>query len=258
MGIEALFITHVVFRGQWVRLAYGLAGVGLLLGFWLFQGVFWLPWWSLMLAFLPWQRLADLLTSRLPALTERLGGAGAGLVVGVRQQPRRWGLVLSVFVAFVLVQQVAVTRARDEQLPLFSNFPMYSDTQDSPEEFNRTVAPRRFYRYGFVAVADDGRRTPMDDRLDPDEGLGLALRDAFVRRTGPPAESLTDAMRQRLADDRVAFARATGLELDSVEVSVHARIFDFERGRLVTPKHPPPPVLVDLEDLDAEPVRGTL
>ena len=55
---EALMVTSAFVRSERYRAAMGLAGVGLLSGFWVFMGHFWPGWWILLLGFLPWQHIS--------------------------------------------------------------------------------------------------------------------------------------------------------------------------------------------------------
>ena len=63
--LEGAFWTVILFRHPLVRLLYGIAGVAVLAGFYLFQGVFWPAWWILVLALLPWASVIDALVARL-------------------------------------------------------------------------------------------------------------------------------------------------------------------------------------------------
>jgi predicted DCC family thiol-disulfide oxidoreductase YuxK len=67
MATEALFITHVLVRRTLVRGLFGVAGALILVVFFLFQGVFWVAWWALLLAFVPWQWLYESIVRALPA-----------------------------------------------------------------------------------------------------------------------------------------------------------------------------------------------
>lgn len=57
LAIEFALIGHIFFRSPWIRLAFSTIAVGILVGFFFFQGVFWFPWWALLLAFLPWEQI---------------------------------------------------------------------------------------------------------------------------------------------------------------------------------------------------------
>ncbi len=74
IAIEVSVIAAAVRATMRVRLACLAATVALLAGFYVFQGVFWPAWWALLPAFLPWDRFAASLRSRLPALTVVVDG----------------------------------------------------------------------------------------------------------------------------------------------------------------------------------------
>ncbi len=63
--VEAAFWTVMFVPHPLVRLAYAIAGVSILAGFYLFQGVYWPAWWILMLALLPWSPVIDAIVARL-------------------------------------------------------------------------------------------------------------------------------------------------------------------------------------------------
>ncbi|MGI9098581.1 MAG: DCC1-like thiol-disulfide oxidoreductase family protein [Solirubrobacteraceae bacterium] len=73
IAIEGVFIVHAFLRGWRVRLAFGLLGASLFLSFFVFMGIRWLPWWMLLLAFLPWEQLAGALRA-LPQRTVLIDG----------------------------------------------------------------------------------------------------------------------------------------------------------------------------------------
>lgn len=223
---EALFITHALVRNQWVRLGYGLTALALLSGFYLFQGVFWFPWWSVLLVFLPWQALAS-----------ALGDAGSAAARGTPSP--RWYAVLAAIVAVMLVQQVAISRGGIEQMPFFSNYPMYSNTSESPEVFNRQRAPVKWYRY--TILREDGT-----DITAETESLGLAsaIQDAVAWRLREPDLPLDDDLRQALATAHAAYVQRSGEPLPSVRVVVDAREFDFTGGDL---RDLPDPAPVELD-----------
>jgi hypothetical protein len=229
LATEALFITHVLFRNEWVRLAYGLAGLGLLAGFYLFQGVFWFPWWSVLLVFLPWQAIASAIDSRA------VGSAAT------RAMPdARWYAALAGIVAVMLVQQVAISRGGIEQMPFFSNYPMYSNTSASPEAFNRQRAPVKWYRY--TILREDGTDiTAEADSL----GLATAIQDVVAWRLREPDLPLDPGLQQALAEAHAVYEQETGERLASVRVAVDRREFDFTGGEL-RDLADPAPVELDL------------
>ncbi|HWT21986.1 MAG TPA: hypothetical protein VN213_00615 [Solirubrobacteraceae bacterium] len=253
VGIELLFVTHIFFRSQWVRLAYGLAGASLLAGFYLFQGVLWYAWWTILLFFLPWQAMADLLARGVAAV--RRAGRGA------TERPAdrfaflgRTAPVAAAIVAFLVVQQAAMAREGVEQMPFFSNYPMYSYTRESPAEFNAELAPIKFYRYRVLA---EGAGPPRDvtSRLDPNQ-VGY-LRDAALWRMRYGDDPLDEDQREALATVRDSYRERFGEDLRRVRLLTTPRLFDFANGGLTTKGAPRvPPFEIDLEAFSARPVSS--
>ncbi|HEY1303694.1 MAG TPA: hypothetical protein VGF24_09120 [Vicinamibacterales bacterium] len=115
--VETVLIVHVLARTSRARLAFGLAAASLLLGFFLFQGVIWPLWWTLLVAFLPWPRQQP------------------------QQRPHAWlpRWQVAVIAAFVL-QQVVFSSLHLEMEPLISDYGMYSFSFPSKEAFDRHLA----------------------------------------------------------------------------------------------------------------------
>ncbi len=111
---EALMVTSAFVRSERYRAAMGLAGVGLLSGFWVFMGHFWPGWWILLLGYLPWQRISELRRS-----------------VSSRPKPvPTTGFVSHVVTAaqlativFVIGQQLLFSTIQIERAPMFSVLP---------------------------------------------------------------------------------------------------------------------------------------
>jgi hypothetical protein len=186
--VEALFIA-VVFVTSWrLRAAFALAALGLMAGFYVFQGVYWWPWLIMFAAFLPWNRRRG-----VPAA--QTGGHLTRAHAGV--------------VAALVAAQVYASYRNIEIEPLLSNYPMYSNTYESPEQFDRNMARVRFESNGVditdrvetaggsdllrqvVSGAAEGRRSA--------EGAAAALaafRNAYGQRFGPPPETI-DVVRVR-------------------------------------------------------------
>jgi hypothetical protein len=122
--VEALFILVVFARSWRARAAFGLAGAMLMLGFFLFQGVAWAPWWMLFAAFLPWNRQPT------PDSGRDIAWLNALVVV------------------FLIASQVWASARRLEIEPFLSNYPMYSHTYDSTADFDRNHRRLRFYAGG--------------------------------------------------------------------------------------------------------------
>jgi hypothetical protein len=211
--VEALFVLHAFFPQPLVRLGFGVLGLGVLGGFYAMQGIFWVLWWVLLLAFLPYEPLAGLL---------RRGRLRQGVVSGFR--PSRAEVAL---VAALVCVQIFASARRAEFEPLISDYGMYSWTWTSTEAFDRNNARKyRVYRYGvetgggFVDITDRLRSLPkatdvLADALD-------RLRD---RETLAPAQS--EALR---VIDRT-YASMYGTKIDALAVLLDERAFDWTRGQ---------------------------
>jgi hypothetical protein len=211
VAIEALVVTAAFVRSERYRLTMGAGALSLLAGFRLFMGVFWPGWWILLLGFLPWQRLSERMRSHraretrevpLPAHLSAIGAATAAQLA---------------LVAFVIVQQVVVSALALERAPMFSHYPMYSDTYASPEAF--TAAQRPWYR--IVVSTDTG-----DVELSCDAS-GELLED-FRDALGGSAEAEATLLRAVIAcrPDLAAARR--------VSIQQERRAFDWDRRAFVT------------------------
>jgi hypothetical protein len=217
VAIEALAITAAFSRSEAYRLAMGLASLSLVAGFRLFMGVLWLGWWIPLLGFLPWQRLSELtglsLLSRLkPAPTSPSWGGAAfwrhsGQLVTTAQV---------VMIVFLLGQQIVVSTLRIERAPMFTNYPMYSYTFASAEEFNAWLPPI----YRMVVTTDQG---VMELRCHANEDLVEQLKAAL----GGSAESAATVWRAVHAcrGEDLSRARALAVEEDHP-------VFDWNRLQL--------------------------
>jgi hypothetical protein len=197
--VEALFI-FVVFTSSWRRRAlFGAAGLALMTGFYLFQGVRWWPWLIFFAAFLPWQR----------------GQARAGV-----RQDLTW--VHAAVVVLLVGVQVFASAQRLEVEPLVSNYPMYSHTFESPAEFDRWSVRVRFEASG-VDITD------RVEIADGDNTLHAIARETIER--GAP----TDASLRELAEFRGAYAERYGELPPAIDVIEVSHPFDWEAGRYLPP-----------------------
>lgn len=119
VAVEGLSILGAFVRSPALRLVLGLGGAGLLLGFNVFMGLFWLAWWIPLLGFLPWEWL-DRRSSATPILA-----AGIGRVQG--------------WCAGALIAQQAIVSAAwwVDVEPISGRYDMYSQTYGSTEQFDR-------------------------------------------------------------------------------------------------------------------------
>lgn len=223
--VEGIFILVTLSSRPSIRLLFGLMAASVLTGFFLFQGVFWTPWWILLLAFVPWEGLyrasLRLLHSRAPetaAPTRPLPLSGALRVA-----------TLGVTVALV-AQQVAVSGAQIEEEPILSNFPMYSYTWQSEDEFNQENSKFDVYRY--EAKDASGRRVDITPRIEAING-SEALLSAYEASEGGEEldeDEEVDLQRELKALDSV-YERTFGQPLERVYVvSERTAGYDFERG----------------------------
>ncbi len=245
VGMEALFVTHVLFRSQWIRASYGFVALSLLGGFYLFQGVYWYAWWLLLLAFVPWDAIVGLVR-RVAGIST--GAEGSSVSLGVSStSATRWYGGIAAIAAVVSVQQLAIWRADVEQMPFFSNYPMYSGTWDSPEAFNKGLAPVKFYRYEYLQKETDGQVRNISDRV-LSAGIDSALRDAVLAQLRYPGEPLEASTRELLHKASASYEDRFGARLTKVRVVSHARVFDFKHGELRRGPDPPT-ITIDLQAL---------
>ena len=234
VAVEALAITAAFSRSEAYRLAMGLASLSLVAGFRLFMGVLWLGWWIPLLGFLPWQRLSVL--SRLkPAPTKEMDSKPApttakaptnSAVVGAGRLRQGFGaegfsrlsgrLITTAQIAtivFLLGQQIVVSALRIERAPMFTNYPMYSYTFASPEEFNAWMPPV----YRIVVTTDRGA---MELRCHANEDLVEQLKAAL----GGSAESAATVWRVARACRGEDLSRARALTVEEDHP-----VFDWNR-----------------------------
>ena len=220
---EASFIGIIFVRSPWLRFALGCVGLSLFAGFYLFQGVIWWPWLMLFTALLPWPLLDRGAGSTAPPVT-------------TTTPLRAWHVAL---LAALAVQQALVSVSAVEVEPIMSNFPMYSNTVDSPEEFRRT---RRFlFEVGGIDVtarvhaipnAPDILRRVAEGVAD---GEGIAAQGATVMTM--------------LRTIRGEYQARYGVNLEAVTVAAEQVTFDWQRGQF----NPPTRVLiadVPFQDID--------
>jgi hypothetical protein len=184
--VEAAFIAVIFCRSWRARAIAGLAGAGLMAGFYVFQGIRWWPWWMLFAAFLPWSR------DDAHAAPPR----GRDLTV----------VHVAVVVALAAGQAWA-SYQRTEIEPLLSHYPMYSTTYDSPEYFERQQTRTRFEENGrdiTDRVEAAGGAVPVLGALDAPGDVGdanteigralIAFRDRYASLYGEAPASI-DAIR---------------------------------------------------------------
>jgi len=205
---EALIIVGVLSRAYRHRVVSGAAATALLLGFALFQGLFWPAWWLLLLSFLPWHRL------QRPPQT-----------VAVADRPSQHGALFwlqPLIVVAVIGQQLVVSGLRLEGGPAFSTYGMYSNTYASPAEYEAQLEP------SYWLVSGEGReckvtRPEAEDVIREREGSASgSSTGSVVQRCFGPVDSLQVTVEQkRTAPDWVRWRSTDEIrKLLTVPVSV--------------------------------------
>ena len=210
--VEGVFILNIFTRGPGERLAAGAMGVGLFAGLYLFQGINWPAWHVLLLAFLPWAWL-NRVHARAGAPTVSVAPAalpGAQLAA----------------IAVLIGAQVYASAVRIEAKPLLSNFPMYSNTYASPEQFERSM---RWRLTRLVDARADGRdiRTTLDNLLDDDRFLLMDLAE----RPSTGNQGLGDSERLDRVQLCEHYQRVMGSLPSEVTFAMERRGFDWNAGR---------------------------
>jgi hypothetical protein len=190
--VEGLFIGVIFVRGWRPRAMFGLAAAGLMAGFWVFQGIHWWAWLMLLFAFLPWNRTPD---------SEPRGGL----------QPR-----YAVVVAVLLAGQVWASYRRIEIEPLFSNYPMYSNTYNSPQD----------YEHAHERLVIRANGVDITERVHAADGGGPLSRavESLASASDPEVVRALGEFRQR-------YEHAYGAAPAALDVFLRRRPFDWEVGR---------------------------
>ena len=232
--VEGLFWIVALTPSLALRAAFGVAGLAMLAGFYLFQGVFWPAWWALFLAFLPWP-LLDRIARPDRAADPRVPAAPA-IAVAIPA-------VASAVIVAIVAQQPIVSALRLESEPFFSDYSMYSYTWPSKRAFNEQFGEKIDYELAAEGRSSDGFREWL--RITP---VFLdAMNDAAGRSVR--GEAWPGQTRSAVAAVRRAYQIEFGEPLSIVTVRQLVRGFDWDRGRFdVSPR---PTAEGDL-DLDAE------
>jgi len=210
--VEALVVVHLFFRHWLVRAAAGTGVLSLLAGLYVLQGHFWPLWWTLLLAFVPWDVLAGLLK---PVDAE---------AVGFHPALRRSHIAL--MTAIVCIQLFASAR-RVEIEPFVSDYGMYSWTWPSTDAFDRQIS-RKYQVYHYMA-ADAGEPVDVTDRLRALPKAIDTLANAVDRlRDGA---SLGSSDREALRQVVAMYESTFNVPISSLKVLHDEEAFDWQRGR---------------------------
>jgi hypothetical protein len=160
VAIEGLVLFGACATRYGYRLAAGIATLALLVGFALFQGLFWPAWWILLLAFLPWH-LVRLKPDTTYQRTWRPASAGPA-------RRGRWGLcelhpTQVVVIGAVILQQAIASAVRLEVAPLVSAFDMYSSTYASPADYESKAGMSYWIAARFADGKTDACRVSRED-----------------------------------------------------------------------------------------------
>ena len=170
IAIETLVIVGVLAGAYRYRFAAGVAALGLLMGFTLFQGLFWPGWWILLLSFLPWH--SGQLTVRLKPDASGPDTDGRS----VRLQADRGAFPRApVFVVMSLIAlQLGVSLLRLEVSPLLSTYDMYATTYGSPAEYEQKAGQA----YWIIGVDEEAQSHRCRiTRAEADAIAGAAATD---------------------------------------------------------------------------------
>ena len=206
--VEGGFWLVLLARNIWARALFGLAGVGMQLGFYLLQGVFWPGWWALFIAFAPWPLVGRMASDR----------------VGIRVSRAIPAFCAAVIVACV-AQQLVVSAFRFESEPFLSDYSMYSYTWPSKDAFDRHLATKTA-RYELSADALSAEQ--LDDRLRQIPRALEALHEAVNRASD--GQRWPQTTRDAVAATQRDYQGRFGSPLRRVTVRVFERGFDWERG----------------------------
>lgn len=213
---ELLLLLTALSKTALLRLFGGTLGIALLLGFWLMQGVFWPAWWTLLLAFLPWNLIANRLKRNpisLPTAT-------------VSPTPTWVSRVLVVLVGIQLVASLSGT----EHEPLISDFPMYSHTYSSPASFNEVygISGRR---YSFYASRDSGCAENVTPEVESVSNLLQSMINLVERLDTTPREGLAPSLEPVTATLLATVNNRREDSVDTIFVQATSPFFDFKAGR---------------------------
>ena len=223
--VEATVILVTLSPRPAVRLAFGVMVSSLLAGFFLFQGVFWATWWTLLLAFVPWEpiyRGARRLLQR---------GARSATEDAEPLRPLSGALRIGALALVVLLvgQQVALSSVRVEEEPFLSNYPMYSGTWGSEEEFN--VGNSAFTEYRFEIARGSGPRVDVTRRIESVGGEDALLAAYEVREDDELDADEASDLQASLRALVMLYEQRYGQSLGRVYVTSERTVgFDFERG----------------------------
>ena len=229
VGGESSVVLAAIWPTTFVLCAAGLVALGLQLGFYLFQGLWWTAWWGLLPAFVPWEALVSKVWR------------GTREPVSLPHRRLVWSAVL-LFVA-VLQQPVASLLRREYSFAL-SDFPMYSNVYFASKA-EIVAAQERAYQppplIRFDVPDSGGRNGTTVNTLNHDQALLDAARK--VAR----GEPLTDADAARVRHAASRYADEFGAVSSPIEVLADTWRFDWSAVDFVPRQQWTPVATISLE-----------
>ena len=210
--VEASIVAVVFVKRPAIRLVFAAAASSLFLGWGLFQGVYWFPWWGLLFAFLPWEWCEQ----------------PHGTIPEIRSTQTLLRPFQVFVVALFIIQQLVSSTLQFEIEPLISDFPMYSHTYPSKKAFNEALRwNRRQYRYHGTGTDT----TNITSELER-SGIFSTFNRIADTRYGEGLRSIPDSLHSELRSALDLYEAEYGKSLDSLGVSVTTYQFDWNEGNL--------------------------
>ena len=213
--VEGTLIVAAFLKPGLGRAALGAAGFMLLIGFYLFQNELWYAWWLLWICyFTPWARLWQWLSVSIRLRATR------------PPSPQPYALAPSQYTAAVLVclMQLIACGFQIEWQPLFSNYPMYSNTYPSTAAFDMQSPIQTAFQFRARTAAGITDISPALDRTD----LDGPLRDVMLAlRSGQPFSA---DLRERVQWISEQYRERTGAPLGTVTLLRDELAFDWSTG----------------------------
>jgi hypothetical protein len=180
------------------------------------QGVFWPAWWALLLAFLPWNRIA----------AQRKRNAISLPTATVSPTPTWVSRVLVLLVGIQLTASLSGT----EHEPLISDFPMYSHTYSSPASFNEVygISGRR---YSFYVSRDSGCAENVTPEVESVSNLLQSMIKLVERLDTTPREGFDPSLEPVTATLLATVNERREDHGDTIMVQATSPFFDFKTGR---------------------------
>ena len=234
---EGLFIVAVFLRPGPLRTLIGIGGFALLMGFFLFQNEVWFAWWLLWACcFTPWKRLDQYFFQKRFSSAKMRPVESDGISLTLESKmPLAYMLIVLTVIGF----QASASLFQFEQEPLFSDYPMYSNTYESTADFDARADFDASFRYLIQNTAGDQDISQLVDDVDLDEPIRDALLDILQ---GQPI----GLMRDRIDWISETFYERTNMTLGTVTLMRDDLAFDWTSGR-ISEKRPLTLITVDTD-----------